>query len=136
MSKFASGLAEELYDASLDGGESASLGTSDGFGWRALFIMDGWGAIICENSQGFVNISEYESEEEAEAEWSELEKAFERYETLALVDSLDTSGCDELFLIIDTARHHIDALPSYEEIENHISSHRECYDRNGWALEV
>lgn len=131
MSKFANRLAEELYYSESD----EQLGTSEGFGWHALFIMDGWGAIICENSQGFVDVSEYDSEDEVKSDWAELETAFVRYETLALVDSLDASECDELFLIIDTAQH-INSLPDREAIEEHITSHEECHNRNAWALEV
>jgi len=52
-----------------------------------------------------------------------------------LIDALDTSECDELFLIIDTARH-IGTLPSHKEVEGHIQSCEECHNRNAWALEA
>lgn len=135
MAKFLSILAEELYEAALEGGENEQLGTSEGFGWHALFTWEGGGAIVYENSQGFVGVYKYSPAREAERQWAVLREAHDRYETLTMVDSLDTS-CDGLFLIISTSRHVGGGVPDREAVEDHVRSCEDCFNRNAWALEV
>lgn len=133
-SKFGnSPLAERLYEFTLDSSEDASLGESESFGWYALFAPER--AILDVDSQGFVGVVRYDDESAARTAWTELEERYEEHWVRGVVDALDASECDELFLIIDTARH-INTLPSLDEISHHIQSHPACHDRNAWALDA
>lgn len=72
--KFDNLLAERLHGSSLESFQDADLGDAETFGWHALFKGDK--AILNTNSQGFVSVTVYESEEEAEAKWEELENEY------------------------------------------------------------
>jgi hypothetical protein len=75
--KFDNLLAEKLWDLSLSSNQDADLGDSETFGWYALFKGDS--AILNTNSQGFVSVSVFESEEEAEKKWEELENEYSEF---------------------------------------------------------
>ena len=70
MSKFDSELAERLYDLSLESSQDEECGRVDENGhWYGLFREEK--AILCEDSQGFVSASEYDTGEELEEAWQE-----------------------------------------------------------------
>lgn len=127
--KFSAPLAERLWTLSLDTNQDAELGDADTFGWFARFDQDR--AMLSANSQGFVGVSVFESAEDLNTAWTDLERQYE----WSIVDELSTSECDDLFLIVDTARHNGSA-PDMGEIEEHVHTHRECRDRNAWILEA
>lgn len=109
-SKFASPLAEELYDCTLDSFQDDELGESDSFGWFALFREVG--AILSVDSQGFVSV---ETPDDVSARWQELSDRWAWFQLGHLNES-----CDGLFLILDTARHG-GRIPDFEEVFYHIS---------------
>lgn len=114
-SKFASRLAEELYDYTSESLQDGDLGDSETFGWFALFREEG--AILSVDSQGFVAA---ETLRDVEAAWRKLSDRWAWFQ----LDQLDES-CDGLFLILDTARH-AGCVPDSEEIFYHISQCPRC----------
>lgn len=71
MSKFQNDLAERLWDLSMSSFQTDDLGTSDSFGWHALFEDER--AIICEDTEGFVNVTVYASLDALRERWIDLE---------------------------------------------------------------
>lgn len=77
-------LAEEVYDA-MGSGTDAELGSVQDFGWYGLLTnyraSDGSvrHVIAHESDQGFFDISEYDSAEEAQEAWSRLEDEYEEW---------------------------------------------------------
>lgn len=74
---------ERVYRLSLSGCDAA-VGESDGFGWYGLlrgpiFGLAKAGAIISENSQGFVAVTYHDEPDGLEAEWSEIEAEAESW---------------------------------------------------------
>lgn len=127
--KFSAPLAERLHTLTLDSNQDDDLGDADTFGWFARFNAER--AMLSVDSQGFVGVAVFESAADLASAWAGLE----RQELWAIVDELDTSECDELFLIIDTARHN-GTPPDLDEIRAHLHAHRACWQRNAWRLEV
>lgn len=70
-------LAEEMYNAAMDGGADAEDGDSEGPGYYWLFLefkaSDDTlrSGILSENSQGFVSLDEYDTATEASEVWDE-----------------------------------------------------------------
>lgn len=131
-SKFDSALAERLWTLSLDSIQDDELGDFEGFGWHALFVRDR--AILVTGSQGFVTATTYQDESTTREAWAVLGRRYEDVRVRSVIDALDTS-CEALFLIIDTKKH-VHALPSMDELSEHIHAHRECFERNAWTLDV
>jgi hypothetical protein len=100
--KFDSKLDEYVYQASLDGGPDEELGSCQEIGiWYGLMkpghtifrdndplyeeltdtessvLIDCAGVIISENSSGFVGVEYYETDEELQADWSDLLRCYE-----------------------------------------------------------
>lgn len=91
--KFGSGLAEALHALSLEGSwQDGEAGTVDDIGWHGLFVFDDgvsdyagatgvpecddWaGAILREDSQGFVDVDTYDTAAELEAAWADVQSA-------------------------------------------------------------
>jgi hypothetical protein len=121
--KFSDGLAERLYDASLDSGEDDSLGDSEGFGHYALFADER--AILVTNSVGFVFVNGYATVEETREAWASLQAEHERYTMAQVEDALPTAECVEIFLIFDTARH-VGAVADRDEVSEHVHQCRIC----------
>ena len=70
MSKFDSELAERLYELSLDSSQDEECGSVQENGtWYGLFREEQ--AILSEDSQGFVSVSEFDSDEALEQAWQE-----------------------------------------------------------------
>lgn len=90
MSKYSSGLAENLHGLSLDGSwQDDETGSVDEHGWFALFVFDDasdytsatgvdvsdWaGAILTEDSQGFVDVDTYDTASELAAAWERVQE--------------------------------------------------------------
>ncbi|MET9385322.1 hypothetical protein ABZY09_30685 [Streptomyces sp. NPDC002928] len=127
--KFSAPLAERLWTLSLDTNQDAELGDADTFGWFARF--DHALAMLSADSQGFVGVSVFESVTDLNTAW----EALEREHVWSIVNELSTSDCDELFLIVDTARH-LGLAPDMGTVADHIHHHAECFDRNAWILEA
>ena len=73
MGKFGSERAEEFYGLSLDGGYDECCGDVQESGlWACRF--DSERVILTEDSQGFVDLEEFETAEEFNARWAELEE--------------------------------------------------------------
>jgi hypothetical protein len=73
----------------------------------------------------------FESVEDLNTAWVDLERLY----TWSVLDGLNTAECDELFLILDTARHNGTA-PDMGEITEHVQGHRACFEHNAWVLEA
>lgn len=127
--KFTAPLAERLWTLTLDTNQDAELGDADTFGWFARF--DHERAMLSVDSQGFVGVSVFESTEDLNTAWT----ALEREHAWSTLNELNTSECDDLFLIIDTARHN-GTVPDMDEVTAHVREHRACFDRNAWVLEA
>lgn len=127
--KFSAPLAERLWTLTLDSNQDEELGDAESFGWFARF--DHERAMLSVDSQGFVGVSVFESESDLKSAWADLEKQH----AWTQVDVLDTSECDELFLIIDTARH-LGLAPDLGTVADHIHHHDACAERNAWVLEA
>ena len=70
MSKFDSELAERLYNLSLDSSQDEECGSVQENGtWYGLFREEK--AILSEDSQGFVSVAEYDTDEELGQAWQE-----------------------------------------------------------------
>jgi hypothetical protein len=123
--KFSNGLAERLWLLSLDSGQDEELGTSEGFGWHALFASHC--AILDEDSQGALSVTTYDTEALARQAWKELGEEFEAWEMEGIRDGLsDAMGaCDGLFLIFDTAAH-LNATPDRTEVSDHVYACATC----------
>lgn len=127
--KFSAPLAERLWTLSLDSNQDAELGDADTFGWFARF--DHERAMLSADSQGFVGVSVFESVADLNTAWD----ALEREQVWAVVNELGTGECDDLFLIVDTARHN-STTPDMGEIREHVHGHRACFERNAWVLDA
>lgn len=114
-SKFSCELAEELWEQVLDSFQDEEFGDSDKFGWFALFREAG--AILSVNSQGFVDVS---LPDNLDAAWNTLRDESDWYELSDLNES-----CDDLFVILDTARHG-GWVPDFEDVARHIESCKTC----------
>lgn len=67
MGKFSSELAERLYALSLDSAQDETIGASDELGWYARFNAER--AILGEDSQGFVDAEQFETDELLDVSW-------------------------------------------------------------------
>lgn len=77
--------AQYLYSLSLDSSLEDDIGSSDELGWYGKFEgkIKGRGpffAVISENSQGFVDVEWFESHDELETAWLEIQTEYERFE--------------------------------------------------------
>jgi len=120
-SKFSSEQAETLWEYSLSGLQDDELGEADTFGWFALFEEER--AILSTGSQGFVHAAFYDSADEMSLAWTELQMRHARWE----MDSIDTSECDGLFLLIDTARHG-GWIVTQDEVADHVAECGTCVE--------
>jgi hypothetical protein len=124
--RFSNGLAERLWDISMDGCESDAMGDSGvGFGHHSLFISAPWHGIMSCDSQGFIYAEGFESERDARARWDEMAREYERLCMAAIEDAFPTGECDGIFLIFDTARHY-NSTPDRERIREHVSECELC----------
>lgn len=88
--KFSLEIDAAVYDASLEGGADEEIGDVETTGWYGIlrgaidppadatpeekaFLAAQAGAIISEDSQGFVSVEYYESETELEDAWSDIQ---------------------------------------------------------------
>lgn len=123
-SKFSSPLAEELWEASLESAQDDEIGESDGFGWFALFESDL--SILSVDSQGFVYSQHFESAGDLHLAWTETEMSYDRW----VMEGLDTSECQSLFLLVDTACHGGWTV-TREELFDHVA---ECDTCEEWIM--
>ena len=73
-----------VYDLSVDGGIDEDIGESDALGWYGRFsgTIRGRGPfhiIISENSQGFVHGEFFDTEEQMNAAWSQIETEYDLF---------------------------------------------------------
>lgn len=133
--KFSAPLAERLWTLTLDSNQDAEIGEAEGFGWFALFERDL--AMLSVDAQGFVGVAVYESLPDAHAAWADLGRQYNEHHTRAVVDALDTSACDDLYQIVYVHNvYNVGGLASLDDITEHVNTHRECHDRNAWALDA
>ena len=96
--KFDTMLDAAVYDASLNGLDE-EMGEADGFGWYGLmraplldireqdaltpeeeeFLVEQVGAIVSEDSQGFVTVTYYETTYDLDQAWAEVADAYEEW---------------------------------------------------------
>lgn len=75
-------LAEHLYELTMDGMLAEETGEVDGpIGWNGLLLTGDRAFIVHEDSQGFFDYQEYDSERDARIAWSELETEASAYES-------------------------------------------------------
>jgi len=92
IGKFNSNIDEQVYEWSGEGWGSAQVGSADGFGYHELLeIPEGvlvkqpegdWtfqAAILAEDNQGFVYVTYYDTLEDGQAAWAEVEADYEDY---------------------------------------------------------
>lgn len=80
-------LGERLYECAGDSSFwDEDLGEAETFGWYALMLNpfeypkgDERYYIVSEDSQGFFDYIEYETEKEAQADWAKLEKEYAEF---------------------------------------------------------
>jgi hypothetical protein len=77
MSKFGNALAERLHEISLEGGQDEEIGSVDELDWCGLFVKER--AILVEDSQGFVDAIDYETEDELLKAWEGIEAMYSEY---------------------------------------------------------
>ena len=82
-------IAEKLEKITLNGFHDNELGDVENFGWYALilnfkefnFQTIGKSYIVNQDNYGFFTYTEFETENEAQKAWSELENEYEQYES-------------------------------------------------------
>ena len=78
------GVAQYIYQLSLDGGLDDELGDVDGFGWYGRFagLIKSKGpfyAICSEDSQGFFDVEWFDTLENLDSKWSQIEADYQTY---------------------------------------------------------
>ena len=88
VSKFDCAVSEKLWDMALDGMHDGDIGSVDDIGWHGIFIFDGneggiihalkgaVGAILREDSQGFVTSQVFTNMDALNAAIAELEAEY------------------------------------------------------------
>ncbi len=79
-----SNVAQYLYSLSLDSSLDEDLGESESFGWYGKFAgkIKGRGpfyAIVSEDSQGFFDVTYYDTQDALDAAWKLLELEYEQF---------------------------------------------------------
>ena len=100
MSRYSGPAAEKLWEASMEQGQDEELGDVEGFGWYALFTFENEaeaqqfccpgmvGAILSQESQGFVSCDTYKKKAALAKSWDALEVAYEEYDSDETDDDL------------------------------------------------
>ena len=100
MSRYSGPAAEKLWDSSIEAGQEDELGNVEGFGWYALFTFADEaeaqqfccpgmvGAILSQESQGFVSCDTYKETATLNKAWDRLEVAYGEYDSDETHDDL------------------------------------------------
>lgn len=82
-SKFNSPLAERLYQRSLEGAQTDTIGSVDELGWCGRFNDEL--AILFQDEQGFVWADVYDTPAKLELAWTELVRAYVEWDEQEVV---------------------------------------------------